>query len=62
MSLATIYVMLGDHEATLDILDRILLIPSQISARWLRLDPTFDPLRDDARFQAMLKKYEQGAG
>jgi hypothetical protein len=31
-----------------------------VSAAMLRIDPVWDPLRGDARFEALLKKYDAG--
>jgi serine/threonine protein kinase/TolB-like protein/Flp pilus assembly protein TadD len=61
-ALAHIYVMVGETEAALDLLERLLTIPSYVSVKWLRLDPSYDPLRDHPRFQALLEKYGQAAG
>jgi hypothetical protein len=35
-------------------LQRLHAEPSDISVHTLRLNPTWDPLRDDSRFQALL--------
>jgi hypothetical protein len=40
-------------------IERLLAGPSyDISVHTLRLDPRWDPIRDDPRFQALLKKYD----
>jgi serine/threonine-protein kinase len=54
--LAQIHTMVGDYEAAIDQLDYLLSIPSSVSVPRLRLDPTWDPLRDHPRFQALLEK------
>jgi len=53
--LAKIYVMIGEDELALDQLALLLSIPSRYSEAILRLDPTWDPLRDHPRFQALLE-------
>jgi len=57
--LARIYVIVGEYDDALDLLDELLSIPSWISVQWLSLDATWDPLRDHPRFQALLEKYGQ---
>jgi hypothetical protein len=56
--LATIYVMVGEHDAALDQVEYLLSIPASFSVQTLRLHPDWDPLHDDPRFQALLDKYE----
>jgi TolB-like protein/tRNA A-37 threonylcarbamoyl transferase component Bud32 len=55
--LAEIYAIVGEHEAAIDQLEIIVAIPSRISEHALRLDPMWDPLRDNPRFQQLLDKY-----
>jgi serine/threonine-protein kinase len=49
----------GDHAVAIQELDRLLSIPSRISVTLLKIDPRWDPLRNDPRFEAMLEKHEQ---
>jgi TolB-like protein/Flp pilus assembly protein TadD len=58
LSLAEVYVMVGEYDAAIDRLDHALSIPSLISVPLLRVDPLWDPLRDHPRFQALLERYE----
>ncbi len=53
--LARIYVMVGKYNEAIDILQRLLKMPSELTVPWLRVDPVWDPLRDHPRFQALLK-------
>jgi tetratricopeptide (TPR) repeat protein len=57
IDLAHIYTILGDNEAALEQLEYLLTNPSWISSPFLRMDPRWDPLRDDPRFQELLKNH-----
>jgi len=52
--LARIYIILGDQERALDLLEPLLKTPYYLSPGWLKVDPTFDPLRKNPRFQRLL--------
>ena len=56
--LALIYAMVGEDDAAIDHLETLLSVPSLTSVPMLRIDPIWDPLRDNPRFQALLTKYE----
>ncbi len=56
--LARIYTMVGEDDAATDELQSLLAVPSPMAVPWLRIDPIWDPLRDNPRFQALLAKYE----
>jgi TolB-like protein/Flp pilus assembly protein TadD len=51
--LARIYMLVGEPDKALDTLEPLLKIPYFLSPGWLRIDPTFDPLRATPRFQKL---------
>jgi tetratricopeptide (TPR) repeat protein len=55
--LARIYTMVGEYDAAIDQLEALLAVPSPTAVPMLRLEPTWNPLRDHPRFQALLEKY-----
>jgi serine/threonine-protein kinase len=56
--LALVYTMIGKPSEAIAQLDDLLARSGQFTANVLRLDPRWDPLRSDPRFQALLTKYE----
>ena len=56
-TLAQIEARFGDLDSPLAALPDLLKVPAGITAAELRLDPRWDPLRNDPRFQALLAKY-----
>jgi serine/threonine protein kinase/Flp pilus assembly protein TadD len=58
-NLANMYTLSGKHEAAIDQLELLLSIPFEISVKLIRVDPTWDPLRDNPRFQKLMKKYAE---
>ena len=54
LQLMRIYLLNGEPEKALDRLEPLLRVPFYLSPGWLRLDPTFQPLRGNPRFQRLL--------
>jgi DNA-binding SARP family transcriptional activator/TolB-like protein len=54
LQLVRIYLVTGDAEKALDQLEPLLRIPFYLSPGWLRLDPTFDPVRSHPRFERLV--------
>jgi tetratricopeptide (TPR) repeat protein len=54
--LVRIYILAGQPEKALDNLERLLQIPYYVSPAWLTIDPTFDSLRANPRFQKLVAK------
>jgi eukaryotic-like serine/threonine-protein kinase len=52
--LARVYILVGEPEKALDQLEPLLKIPYYLSPGWLKIDPTFDPIRKNPRFQKMV--------
>lgn len=57
ISRARISLMCGDVDNALALLDRSLQTPAGVTIHELRLDPVWDALRADPRFQQMLAKF-----
>ncbi|UCC72805.1 MAG: hypothetical protein JSV86_21025 [Gemmatimonadota bacterium] len=53
--LAQIYTMVGEYDAAVEQLEYLLSVPGPHSAAMLRVDPTWDALRDHPRFQRLLR-------
>src|SRR5881398_3374627 len=54
---AEVYATLGDNDRAIEILDRLLSRPSDVTVQGLKINQIWDPLRSDQRFQALLQKY-----
>jgi len=52
--LARIYIVAGEPEKALDRLEPLLRIPYVLSPGWLKIDPNFDPLRNNPRFRKLV--------
>jgi tetratricopeptide (TPR) repeat protein len=52
--LARIYILVGEPEKALDQLEPLLKVPYYLSPSWLKIDPNFDPLRKNPRFQKLV--------
>ena len=56
-ALAQIYAWTGERDQAFSLLDHLLVTPNGITVPILKLDPIWDPLRKDPRFQALIDKY-----
>jgi tetratricopeptide (TPR) repeat protein len=52
--LAGIYILVGEQEKALDQLEPLLKIPYYLSPGWLKIDPSFAPLRGNPRFERLV--------
>ena len=56
--LAEIFTVVGEYEAAIDQLKYLMSIPALVSIPILRVDPIWDPLRGQPRFQRLLNEGE----
>ena len=58
---AQICAILGDNDRAIEILDGLLNRPSYVTVQGLKVNPIWDSLRNDPRFQALIDRYDAGA-
>jgi tetratricopeptide (TPR) repeat protein len=56
-ALAEIYAWTGESDEAFRLLEHLLEVPNGITVPMLKLDPAWDPLRKDPRFQALIDKH-----
>jgi TolB-like protein/Flp pilus assembly protein TadD len=56
-SLAQIYALTGETDEAFPLIDHLLSVPNGLTIAVLKLDPIWDSLRKDPRFQALIDKY-----
>ena len=54
---AQVYAIVGDNDRAIEILEGLLSRPSAVTVEGLKVNPIWDPLRSDPRFQALMQKY-----
>ena len=54
LQLVRIYLLAGEPEKALDQLEPLLRIPYHLTPGWHRIDPTFDPVRKNPRFDRLV--------
>jgi hypothetical protein len=59
LQLTGFYATIGEPGAALEHIEYLLSTPSFFSVASLRLDPVWDPIRDDPRFVALLEEYSK---
>ena len=55
--LAEVYMIVGEHDKAIEILDGLLTRPTQVTVATVKVNPIWDPVRQDPRFIEMLKKH-----
>ena len=56
-ALAQIYAWTGEPDEAFRLLDHLFAIPNGLTVPMFKLDPAWDPLRKDPRYQALIDKY-----
>ena len=54
LHLARVHMMVGSKDKAVELLKPLVEVPNNLSKAWLRVDPTFDPLRSHTGFQALV--------
>lgn len=54
-NLARIYLITGDHDAALTVLEQLMAIPSDLTRAYLARSSAWEPLREDPRFRALVE-------
>jgi serine/threonine-protein kinase len=52
--LARTYLLVGEPDKAIDVLERLLRVPYFLSPGWLKIDPTWAELRGNPRFEKLI--------
>jgi len=52
--LAQVYMLVGDEDQAIATLERVLKLPFYVTPAWLKVDPTWDSLRKNPKFQKLV--------
>ena len=55
MLLARVHMMVGNHDQAAELLKAPVTVPNNVSKAWLRVDPTWEPLRGHPRFVQLVE-------
>ena len=56
LQLARVHMMVGSKDKAVELLKPLVELPNNLSRAWLRLDPTFDPVRNHPGFQRLVER------
>ncbi len=56
---AEVYARFGEDQRAIDLLDRVLAMPSYVTVPLVRVNPVWQRFRDNPRFQAVLARHER---
>ncbi len=56
--MASLYIMIGDYEKALDLMDQTLAAPGEFCLALLMLEPIYDPLRELPGYKSIIERYE----
>jgi TolB-like protein len=51
---SVVFAQIGDSDRALEILEELVSVPSEYTGAYIALDPGFDPLRGEGRFEAII--------
>jgi eukaryotic-like serine/threonine-protein kinase len=54
MLLARVHMMVGNYDQAVELLKEPVTVPNNLTKAWLRVDPTWDPLRNHPGFQRLV--------
>jgi len=57
VGLAQVLAWAGENDRSLDLIKRSLTTPNGVTVPLLKLDPAWDPLRSDPRFQQLITQF-----
>jgi TolB-like protein len=56
--MAKVYILVGEPDPALDILEPLVKVPSLTTAGWLKIDPNFTRLRGNPRFERLIARHD----
>ena len=58
-TLARIYVMTYEYDEALKQIEFLLSVPSDLSIKWLQLDPVWSPLKNHSEYKRIMETYSR---